>query len=391
MRIAGLCVWLSSMALTPAASSDTSASKYSKAEDVIQFLNLGFDGSYKLVSSLNDVESEDCSCELSTTPTYFNGSNSPINEEVSVHVRGPIELLEFGYYVASDFNTTSQNSDSTWERKAYYSASNGTADNVTFTNNKGEDSPCLSNALTYAASNGVNSSSNSTVLDQTTIPSNEEVAIFSTVECESSSTDGDCGVYRPNIPAYHGFYGTTKMFLFSFKAPNDSSADVNTTYPNLPAIWLLNAHIPRTSEYPANYNCSCWDSGCGEFDIFEVMNTTDMYKFTSTLHTYQNTSDVQDGTQAQAWIDRTTNSEMRGGVVFDSDGIASVFMSNDTSIDGTISASTVYSLLSSSDTYNMTLKTTTNSGSSSTSSNVGKVSEPTNFIAGLVALMSFVI
>jgi len=30
-----------------------------------------------------------------------------------------------------------------------------------------------------------------------------------------------------------------------------------------PAVWMLNANIPRTIEY-GEASCSCWESGCGE-------------------------------------------------------------------------------------------------------------------------------
>jgi hypothetical protein len=30
-----------------------------------------------------------------------------------------------------------------------------------------------------------------------------------------------------------------------------------------PAIWMLNAQIPRTTQYGPS-DCSCWESGCGE-------------------------------------------------------------------------------------------------------------------------------
>jgi hypothetical protein len=36
----------------------------------------------------------------------------------------------------------------------------------------------------------------------------------------------------------------------------------------MPAIWLLNARSPTTQQYG---NCSCWASGCGEIDLFEVL------------------------------------------------------------------------------------------------------------------------
>lgn len=52
---------------------------------------------------------------------------------------------------------------------------------------------------------------------------------------------------------------------------------------DMPAIWLNNAQIPLTSQYGTNPDCSCWTSGCGEFDIFEVLDSGDT-KCKSTLH-----------------------------------------------------------------------------------------------------------
>ena len=52
---------------------------------------------------------------------------------------------------------------------------------------------------------------------------------------------------------------------------------------DMPAIWLENAQIPLTSQYGANPECSCWTSGCGEFDLFEVLDHGDM-RCKSTLH-----------------------------------------------------------------------------------------------------------
>lgn len=49
---------------------------------------------------------------------------------------------------------------------------------------------------------------------------------------------------------------------------------------DMPAIWLLNAKIPRTQQYG---DCSCWNGGCGEADIFEVL-TSGSTKAKSTFH-----------------------------------------------------------------------------------------------------------
>ena len=52
---------------------------------------------------------------------------------------------------------------------------------------------------------------------------------------------------------------------------------------DMPAIWLNNAQIPLTSQYGTNENCSCWTSGCGEFDLFEVLDPGNT-RCKSTLH-----------------------------------------------------------------------------------------------------------
>lgn len=39
---------------------------------------------------------------------------------------------------------------------------------------------------------------------------------------------------------------------------------------DMPSVWMLNAQIPRTGQYSS---CSCWTSGCGEFDICEVLDS----------------------------------------------------------------------------------------------------------------------
>jgi hypothetical protein len=53
-----------------------------------------------------------------------------------------------------------------------------------------------------------------------------------------------------------------------------------------PAFWFLNAHIPRVLQYGSdkrNIPCSCWSTGCGEFDAFEVLARGEE-RAKSTLH-----------------------------------------------------------------------------------------------------------
>lgn len=77
-----------------------------------------------------------------------------------------------------------------------------------------------------------------------------------------------------------GFIGAQKLFLFEFSMPLDGvTSGANA---DMPAIWMLNSQIPRTLQY-GSADCSCWESGCGEFDIFEVL-TTASTRAKSTLH-----------------------------------------------------------------------------------------------------------
>lgn len=68
------------------------------------------------------------------------------------------------------------------------------------------------------------------------------------------------------------------MFLFEFDMPLDGDTGFNG---DMPAVWTLNAKIPRTQQYG---DCSCWQSDCGEFDIYEVLAPGDT-KCKSTFHT----------------------------------------------------------------------------------------------------------
>lgn len=316
----------------------STATSNSEAVDVIAFQNVGYNGFYYNVESFSDILSDSCSCKLSSDTTAFLGTNAPLNEELSVHFRGPLVLQTFAWYTAESY--THGLGSGTFERRAYYNASTQTNDNVTFLTNAGAPSPCLGNALTYASSNGTGAASGSTVLAEgTVLGSNEEYSIFSNISCGSSGTSNDCGVYRSGIPAYHGFFGVTKMFLFEFEMPEETAADEDTTFYNMPAIWLLNAHIPRTSQYATDSNCSCWTSGCGEFDIFEIMNTTELTKLYSTVHDYQGTGDINFGLQAFGHFTRDTTSTMKGGVVFDDAGNVVVFMLDSMDASNSISGS----------------------------------------------------
>jgi len=125
---------------------------------------------------------------------------------------------------------------------------------------------CFGNSLSYASSTCKSGSAKPQILADITLKSNTEFVIMTDEKC-----DGDCGYYRPGIPAYRGFDGKNKVFLFEFSMPADNGFGFNG---NMPSIWALNAKIPRTVQYG---KCSCWGSGCGEMDLFEVLKDATGY------------------------------------------------------------------------------------------------------------------
>lgn len=173
-----------------------------------------------------------------------------------------------------------------WGRQAYYSANDSTADGLVFLNHNGGSGSgvfdyTFGNSLSYASSDGTEGASSPQTLAATTLPSSAEIIIMTDKECNAD--DESCGFYRPGTVAYHGFDGASKAFFFEFSMPNDGQTTTDIYDPvNMPAIWMLNAQIPRTLQY-GNPECSCWTSGCGEFDMFEVLAPGE-WRAKSTLH-----------------------------------------------------------------------------------------------------------
>jgi hypothetical protein len=336
---------ISSVVLLLSVLGSSQASKFSSEANILQFDNVGYEGYYYPVTQIEALSDGNCSCSKDLAhPFTFQGPLAPLNEELTVHFRGPINLKKFGFYVTSSYEFGQTNG--TWERLAYYDSESKTANNVTFLANYGHENTCLGNAADYVTSNGLKKANQSEILDDVLIPSALEFAITSDIKCSGYD---DCDAYRTDGQAYHGFYGVNKMFLFEFNAPSDISENnkINKTdgY-DMPAIWLLNSHILRTSQYPLNGNCSSWNTGSGEFDIFETMNYTERNHFYSTIHDYQGTDDIGTGLQNFGYLERTPNATMKGGVIFSEDRSITVFLSNDTSLDSSIDNTNISSWLS---------------------------------------------
>lgn len=217
--------------------------------------------------------------------------------------------------VPSDASSIPSMSDS-WGRQGYYNSQQGSANGIVFLNHFGGTGSgvfdyAFGSSLSYASSDGCTGSSSPQVLADTTLPSNAEVVIMTDSQC--GDNDGECGYYRPGTVAYHGFIGTDKAFFFEFSMPDDGESTADIYDPvNMPSIWMLNAQIPRTLQY-GTADCSCWTSGCGEFDIFEVLSPG-YDKAKSTIH-----GNIAGG--SSDWFPRPMNESIKMGVVMIDDCI----------------------------------------------------------------------
>lgn len=332
------------------------------------YSNIGYTGSYCDVSSM-DENSGACTQKQ----TQVNGEAlSPLDEELSVHFRGPIHIKQFGVYVPggggmanafrrrhiiepqNDDGITSevhhrhkrslkeqqvvflndskignksllqhkQITTGSWNQIAYYAP--GSLNNIVFLNHQGGSSSgtfsyAFGNSLSYASSDGTSCASSPQMLSDSVIGSNVEVIAFSNSKCNGIT---DCGYYRNNTVAYHGFGGSDKMFVFEFSMPHGYGG--NGPNQDMPAVWLLNAKIPRTLQYGKS-SCSCWSTGCGELDLFEIISTGSN-DLTSTLHDGQgkNMNAQGGGGSSDTFARPTDDTSSRKFVV--------IFNSNDRSI-----------------------------------------------------------
>lgn len=246
---------------------------------------------------------------------------------------------------ASSESSSESSSDSSvaagdWERVAYYTP--GSTDNVTFLNYYGGSgsgvwSSAFGNSLSYANKDASGGSSSSVALEETTIDSNVEYVIMSGSKCDGD----DCDFYREGIPAYHGFAGNTKIMVFEFEMP--SATDSASFNYDMPAIWLLNAKIPRTLQY-GDEECSCWKTGCGELDLFEVI-TSGSDELICHLHSGQGKDgSAQGGGGSSDYFQRPTSGSMKAAVIF-SDGEINVVEVDD-DFGSSLDSSTVKSWVS---------------------------------------------
>jgi Putative TOS1-like glycosyl hydrolase (DUF2401) len=109
-------------------------------------------------------------------------------------------------------------------------------------------------------------------------------------------------------------------------------------YQDMPAAWILNAQIPRTMQY-GQADCSCWESGCGEWDIFEILDSGNT-RAKSTFHGVVSGGDSN-------YFQRPTDGTIKAAVIFDGDNSAGhiILLPNDTTFDTNMTSATVSSFV----------------------------------------------
>lgn len=236
---------------------------------------------------------------LATAGTEFVSAPAP----APIPTSAPASFQQLHDASATPSADTSGPND--FDRIGYYNAGNQTVDNLVFLGNYGGQGSgvfdlAFGASLSYANCDGTGGAASPQILADKVIPSDSEVIVMLDRECSG----GSCGYVRPGAVAHHGFDGAEKIFLIEFSMPMDGENGFNA---DMPAIWMLNAQIPRTLQY-GNAECSCWESGCGEFDIAEGLNTGSTF-LKSTIHTNKPAGDSD-------YFERPTSSSMKLAVIF---------------------------------------------------------------------------
>ncbi|KAF2221390.1 putative TOS1-like glycosyl hydrolase-domain-containing protein [Elsinoe ampelina] len=241
--------------------------------------------------------------QVSFTPKnktcYLKSTSAPLHPQDYIRgVRGAQLISPLGNNKA-----TTPKTQPTFTRRSYYNSASQISSGLTFLNNIGGGSfpgiwsPKFGNSLSYASPSGLLPALSPQILSDTVLPSTSEISLFTALPC---SPTHPCPYTRPSSVAYHGFSGADKIFLFEFSMPHDyAGAD-------MPALWFLNAQIPRTQQYGG---CNCWGNtdGCGELDVFEVL-TKGEERMLSSVHGHQAATNPN-------WFVRPVRGTMKGAVV----------------------------------------------------------------------------
>ncbi|KAI9668975.1 MAG: target of Sbf [Trizodia sp. TS-e1964] len=362
---------------------------YCSAVQAITYTGLGGSGSFNALTNMDSLTGK---CQ--TTPQSYSGGMAPLNGEVAMVFRGPINLKQFGWYTgptapkakrsefhgnhrrhahqrfhehrneardvheralgdtvtatidgkvqtwANDYgaggataaapapassaassipaaqnspapkvDTSSTTPSGDWVRKGYYDSKAGTAEGLTFLNHFGGKGSgvwdmSFGNSLSFMSADAKDGSATSQILKDVLVESGHEFVVFTDKKYDGTS------YVRPGTTAYHGFDGAKKAFVFEFSMPDDGKC--TNLNDNMPAVWMLNADIPRTLQYGTTDCQSCWKSGCGELDLFECLSCGNP-RLVSCLH-----GGAHEGCSVD-WFKRPSAATMKAIAIFTGD------------------------------------------------------------------------
>ncbi|KAG8527097.1 uncharacterized protein KY384_008526 [Bacidia gigantensis] len=264
---------------------------------------------------------------------HIKAQSTAVSRTISSHKTTPTE--DSSVTKASPGDTDRGNG---WTRRAFYNADSGKAQGLTFLNHFGgtkgipgtaAGGSAFGASLSYASADGQSGAGSPQTLQNAMIEDDAEIVIMSDESCD----DGGCGYVRAGGVAYHGFGGSHKIFLLEFSMPVTGKTGFNG---DMPGIWLLNAQIPHTSQYGINPDCSCWTSGCGEFDLFEILDSHDM-RCRSTLH-------MAPAGGSSDYFDRPTKDNVIAAVIFsgnDNGVVIRVLKEGETDFGGSLDPKTM--------------------------------------------------
>ncbi|KAK0631929.1 putative TOS1-like glycosyl hydrolase-domain-containing protein, partial [Immersiella caudata] len=255
----------------------------------ITYQNVGAVGEYQDVVRMDQQSG---ACEFQKRK--FSGPLAPFDEPMYIHFRGPLRLKQVAVYLPG--------SDQRKRDEAHYHAARQSSSGLTFLANRGDPyisgnfTRAFGNTLSYVDRTGTSCSPSSQTLLDTLLPSSAEVILATDQPCNAA-----CGYIQPGSIARKGFASVsgTRVVMMDFSMPHAYGED-------MPAIWMLNARIPLTGQY---HGCSCWASGCGEFDVFETLSQGET-KAKSTFHSVFRGGDSN-------YFDRPTEGTVRVAVWFD--------------------------------------------------------------------------
>ncbi|KAF2186996.1 hypothetical protein K469DRAFT_571498, partial [Zopfia rhizophila CBS 207.26] len=163
-----------------------------------------------------------------------------------------------------------------WNCVAYYtSIEPAQATGLAFLTNLGDDrvsgtfDTSFGSSLPYVSNNGDKCVSRNTPFNDNLATSEIELAVLTDKIC-----NGDCEYFRPKSTAHHGWEGESKALFIEFQMDHYNIGSDQGMLSDTPAWRFLNAAIPRILQYGndrMNIARSCWFTGCGEFDAFEVL------------------------------------------------------------------------------------------------------------------------